>query len=753
MPAKRKNTATPSKVTKTAPVVVEADGVKGAVKATEKAGKGKATKRRKVEKAEVVSKVETTEVEEESDEVPEDQEPAAGKTKDVKGGSKETTLEEVREHEERIKEGRAHHNHIVTLLDLVEASLHRPESAAVVIGASQSLRRVMKQLVDSGDLVVVVDKVKKDASNEAKEVAGPGALDQYRKWLRGLYKRFVRLLFGMLLRDNIGLQAAALHSLMDCVRIEAKQSTLDDGSFQGQLLPTVVLVSLMNPVLAQAVVDDLVTKFLKPHADLRYYVIKSLQNVAETPLAKLEKSVVRTLSDPERPVGDTSTVLPAFSAAAFARNTVDVLLRLKMPEAEKKPVFFALPPGKPGDSKKRKKKFELAKQQTMLSDAWLAALRISLPAEVYRDVLVHLHKHVLPHLTNPLLLSDFLTDAYNIGGVVSLLALDGLFFLITKHNLDYPNFYHKLYSLLKPEAMHAKYAARFFKLLALCLTSSHLPSYMVASFSKRMARLCLRAPPGPAVFLTTAVFNLIRRHPSCRYLVHKPPKEAMVAGRVGQLSLLKAVQAAQDQDKRATDALKLNDTETTTVVTAAVMVAETNDDAKVDAEATEVEVVDEKEIEKKGQVEVKEKEATEVGGEEEAEEEGDEDEDGEGDDEGDDEDELETEIESHLAPGVDPFDVEQDDPSLTHADKSSLWEMKTLTNHYCPQVSRMAKELFALNAQKTKDLDVGEAAVHGYESLFTDNLNWRKKQPMPLTYEQPTSFFAREVEGLGVFAL
>lgn len=42
---------------------------------------------------------------------------------------------------------------------------------------------------------------------------------------------------------------------------------------------------------------------------------------------------------------------------------------------------------------------------------------------------------ILPNMVNPVKLIDFLKDSYDIGGVVSILALHGLFILITKYNL------------------------------------------------------------------------------------------------------------------------------------------------------------------------------------------------------------------------------------------------------------------------------------------------------------------------------
>ena len=55
---------------------------------------------------------------------------------------------------------------------------------------------------------------------------------------------------------------------------------------------------------------------------------------------------------------------------------------------------------------------------------------------------------VIPHLTNPLLLSDFLTRAVDLGSLLGILALNGLFILMTQHGLEYPAFYVRLYGAI-----------------------------------------------------------------------------------------------------------------------------------------------------------------------------------------------------------------------------------------------------------------------------------------------------------------
>lgn len=128
---------------------------------------------------------------------------------------------------------------------------------------------------------------------------------------------------------------------------------------------------------------------------------------------------------------------------------------------------------------------------------------------------------IVPSFTKPQLLMDFLIECYDAGGSVSLLAINGLFHLISIKNLDYPNFYPKLYALLNADLFHVRYRSRFFRLLERFLESTHLPSALIASFIKRMARLCLNAPPGAIVTVVPFIYNLFKKHRACTYMIHR----------------------------------------------------------------------------------------------------------------------------------------------------------------------------------------------------------------------------------------
>ena len=124
------------------------------------------------------------------------------------------------------------------------------------------------------------------------------------------------------------------------------------------------------------------------------------------------------------------------------------------------------------------------------------------------------------------MLMDFLTDAYNVGGATSLLALSGLYYLISEKNLDYPSFYFKLYSLLDDGLLHSKHRSRFFRLLDTFMASTHLPAALVASFIKRLSRLALHAPPAGIVVVVPWVYNMFKRHPACTFMMHREIRSA-----------------------------------------------------------------------------------------------------------------------------------------------------------------------------------------------------------------------------------
>lgn len=158
-----------------------------------------------------------------------------------------------------------------------------------------------------------------------------------------------------------------------------------------------------------------------------------------------------------------------------------------------------------------------------LESNWLKVLNLKgISDQQYKTILLILHKRIIPHLHNPANLMDFLTDSYNIGGVISLLSLNGLFELMKRYNLEYPNFYEKLYQLIDQDLIHLKYRSRFLRLTDLFLSSTHLSINLVASFIKKLARLSLNAPPSAIVSILPFIYNMLKKHPNCMIMIHNP---------------------------------------------------------------------------------------------------------------------------------------------------------------------------------------------------------------------------------------
>lgn len=154
-----------------------------------------------------------------------------------------------------------------------------------------------------------------------------------------------------------------------------------------------------------------------------------------------------------------------------------------------------------------------------LNKCWQLATNWPLSASNHKQMLMVLIGVVLPHLHNPIVMTDFFMDSLEIGGQMSVLALQGVFVLCQQSNIAYPNIYEKLYSLFGPEIFHANYKARLFYLADIFLSSTHLSKTLIAAFAKRLARLSLIAPPQDIAVIIYFIENLLMRHPEVKRLL------------------------------------------------------------------------------------------------------------------------------------------------------------------------------------------------------------------------------------------
>lgn len=100
-----------------------------------------------------------------------------------------------------------------------------------------------------------------------------------------------------------------------------------------------------------------------------------------------------------------------------------------------------------------------------------------------------------------------------------MLALQGVFNLMQQQNISYPQIYKKLYNLFIPDIFNMKCKSRLYRLADIFLNSTHLSENLMASFVKRLSRLCLVSPAPDIIILGQFIQNLIIRHPRLKKLM------------------------------------------------------------------------------------------------------------------------------------------------------------------------------------------------------------------------------------------
>ncbi|XP_060641650.2 nucleolar complex protein 4 homolog [Anolis sagrei] len=388
---------------------------------------------------------------------------------------------------EAVLSSRSHANRVFEALELLQS-----EQKEIVLCAIRICSRLFGSLLEQGELFVG-----KLPSEEESQQESYSAEEKYKIWMRHRYNSCNNCLAQLMSHQSFQVKESALCTLMKFVELEAGRPLVKNEwsfNFPRELLKLVV--EGLIPVEEDS--SLLISRFQEylDHDDVRFFVMKLVAENIGSVMQKAKKAP-----------------LPVYQKNVFALAS-----SISMPSNDSEINNFLVRQANQEEWKVSKLKEHRAAFERM----WLGFLKHKLPGSLYRKVLVILHESILPHMNEPVLLIDFLTVAYNVGGAISLLALNGLFVLILHHNLEYPDFYKKLYSLLNPYIFYMKYRTRFFRLLDLFLSSSHLPAYLVAAFAKRLARLALTAPPDGLLIVIPFICNLLRRHPSCKVLIHRP---------------------------------------------------------------------------------------------------------------------------------------------------------------------------------------------------------------------------------------
>ncbi|KAH7944192.1 nucleolar complex protein 4 homolog [Rhipicephalus sanguineus] len=517
---------------------------------------------------------------------------------------------EIKKNAALIVEDRKNVNLLIDVVDSLSA-----DSEDVVVAAAQACNKVFCHFLKTSTALYESDAAAKPAESQ-------NALEKFNAWLRQRYADAWRRIVAMLSDASARKQSLALQVAMKWIEVETLHKK--EGEHH---VPSAKVAAVVETLLdAERDMKNVISKFNQflDLADVKTYALRALGKVART--WRRVDALTATKQDGNQDTATSkedeedeekreassqpTTMKKPEMTDRYLSNLYHLLLGFDMTAEPHKP-------GEPipvlgGESTN----YIVNREQEVkrLSAVWITFLRQKLPVKLYRELLIFLPDKVVPYMHNPLLVTDFFIESYNRGGSYSLLALNGLFLLIHRYHLDYPNFYEKLYALLEPGVFYEKYRARFFFLTDLFLSSSHLPAYLVASFAKRLARMALQAPPYALLYVIPFIGNLLIRHRSLATMI--------------------------------------------------------NDSSDRDA-------------------------------------------------------------------SIDPYDVEQANPSKSQAADSSLWELKTLQSHWHPTVAKKAK--FIDDNLPRMEWDFSERLEEGYAEMMKRAKSAKHK-------EAPTNF--HKVEGL-----
>jgi U3 small nucleolar RNA-associated protein 19 len=396
--------------------------------------------------------------------------------------------------EAQIVESRRHYNNIASLLQLVKQHDTQNETAVL---AAVALCRVFSRLIAARDMV----KSKGMPESEVVIV----------QWLKERYREYQDFLLEQYLRsENAPTQSVGLTLVMRLVKEESK----GQKEYNWKHGPLSKLVEILLHLPEQGgVLEEYAEKYFKPFDDIRFYTFQAVTYVLRHWEWTMANASSNTL---ESDITDTSRQL-------VSSNSLSLLMSLDQVPTSKDDIqnFFT-----DLSSKSKNPIPSMSAYKGRAQDAWLSAFRGGISKDQRKAILGVFAHQIAPWFQQPEMLMDFLTDSYDLGGGTSLLALSGLYYLISEKNLDYPAFYTKLYSLLDDGLLHSKHRSRFFRLLDTFMSSTHLPAAMVASFIKRLSRLALNAPPAGIVAVLPWIYNMFKRHPACTFMIHRETRDA-----------------------------------------------------------------------------------------------------------------------------------------------------------------------------------------------------------------------------------
>lgn len=322
--------------------------------------------------------------------------------------------------------------------------------------------------------------------------------DSVSTFLNTEFKQTLSAAFELLVTCEAKQKLDASLAILSLVRVYHKESEIEKISYFIQLLTCLVSCS-----------RETIWKLCRRHRDLAIYFLRALY-----------QSIPQIIDNNSKHIWETLIGMPHYHEISEV-NYFTHQLNLHISKKRKRQENFD--PSVNGSKIAVDEATPEYQYKSALNKLWKTFLSYDLPLPLYKPILKSIPKFVLPKISDPLCLSDFLMKTYEMGGKMSVLGLSGLFILISKYGLECKQYYTKLYALLKYQLQQSSYLKPgFLKLVELSLSSNLLPAALVASFVKLFLRHAIKGSYQLSVWAVGFAMNSIRTHPSLQKLLERP---------------------------------------------------------------------------------------------------------------------------------------------------------------------------------------------------------------------------------------
>lgn len=371
-------------------------------------------------------------------------------------------------------------NNLITLFDYIDQQLEISNSR-LVSAAYQALHRTFVHLFESGIIARQNEKLT--------------SLSAVQSWLNDQIERHFSLSLRVLTLDcqpKDGLTSHhAIHSSMLILRSLFVCSSSDSIDYLAKIVKLALSQKLAQSHKSSSSLSWLpifIQQYVAVYDDLKLNVLRSIDRILKSPVSKSDNALPHQL---------LLFMLQISPLTLTSSNQGDLFVNSQPVERNIEKLHSDV--------------------KSTMDTVFFGLLGLSHSIDDYVLMLKSMDNQIIPSLINPMKLADFLMATYNLNNEVALLALNAMFLLISKYQLNYPFFYQKLYHLLnnsdnKLFCTLSDYP-HFFTLLHAFLTSVYLPKKLIAAFVKKLALLSQSAPSHYVAPLIVIIFNLMRRHP------------------------------------------------------------------------------------------------------------------------------------------------------------------------------------------------------------------------------------------------